>query len=153
MDTTIGSAEFAFPQPRIFTVGDGPLAVGVATLAGAAVGRYLRYFLVSLPIVAQVGRHINYVAPYFYIATVMFLYVLGTYISSLCSRRQWIRLFGVASFLSFGAASALNDAWFISALCFFAAALSGILLLHFLCRRAFPPEGWHAAALAGNDIV
>ena len=126
---------------------------GIA-LAGAAVGLYLLYFLVTLPIVAQVeGRHIDYVSPHFYIVAVMILYVLGTCISSLFSSHVWVRLFGMVSFLSFGAASALNDAWFISVLCFFAAALSGILLLHFLCRRAFPPEGWHAAALAGNDIV
>ena len=64
-----------------------------------------------------------------------------------------MRLCAVASFLSFGAASALNDAWFISVLCFFAEALNGTLLVHFLYRRAIPPDGRHAAALAENDIV
>ena len=101
-------------------------------LAGAAVGLYLLYFLVSLPIVSQVeGRHISYVSPHFYIVAVMMLYVLGTCISMLFSSHRAVRLFGVAALVAFVAAYAFYAVWLISVWCFFAAALSFIVLLHF----------------------
>lgn len=126
---------------------------GIA-LAGAAVGLYLLYFLVTLPIVAQVeGRHIDYVSPHFYIVAVMILYVLGTCISSLFSSHVWVRLFGMVSFLSFGAAGLFYKVWFISVWCFFAAVLSSIVLLYFLRRQVSPPERTYAAALVGTDSV
>lgn len=126
---------------------------GIA-LGGAAVGLYLLYFLVTLPIVAQVeGRHIDYVSPHFYIVAVMILYVLGTCISSLFSSHLWVRLFGLVSFLSFSAAGLFYRVWFISVWCFFAAILSSIVLLYFLRRRVSPPERTYAAALAGTDFV
>ena len=106
-------------------------------LAGAAVGLYLLYFLVRLPIVAQVtGRHITYLSSHFYLVTVMGLYLLGTCISMLFSSHRWVRLFGVTAFLSFVAAYAFYAAWFISVWCFFAALMSGIVLLHFGGRKA-----------------
>ena len=126
---------------------------GIA-LAGAAVGLYLLYFLVTLPIVAQVeGRHIDYVSPHFYVVAVMVLYVLGTCISSVFSSHVWVRLFGIMSFLSFGAAGLFYKMWFISVWCFFAAVLSSIVLLYFLRRRVSPPGRTYAAALAGTDTV
>lgn len=104
---------------------------GIA-VAGAAPGLYLLYFLVTEPIVAQVvGHHITYVSPHFYILAVMALYVLGTCISPLLSSHRTVRWFGLAAFLSFVAAYAFYAAWFISVWCFFAAVLSGIVLVHF----------------------
>ena len=106
-------------------------------LAGAAVGLYLLYFLVRLPIVAQVtGRHIAYLSPHFYAVAAMGLYLLGTCVSSLFSSHRSVRLFGVAAFLSFIVVYAFYATWFISVWCFFAALLSGIVLLHFPRRRA-----------------
>ena len=109
-------------------VGDTTLAMLVAiALAGAAVGLYLLYFLVSLPIVSQIeGRHISYVSPHFYIVAVMMLYVLGTCTSMLFSSHRAVRLFGVAAFVAFVAAYVFYAAWLISIWCFFAAALSFI---------------------------
>jgi len=105
----------------------------VTAISGAVVGLYLLYFLVELPIVAQVvGRHITYISPHFYIVTVMVLYVLGTCISSLVSSHRWVRLFGVAALVSFGAAAAFYAAWFISVWCFFAAVMSGMVVMFFL---------------------
>ena len=104
--------------------------------AGAAVGGYLLYYLIRLPIVAQVtGAHIAYVSPHFYAFAVMGLYLLGTCVSSLFSSHRSVRWFGLASFLSFVAAYAFYAAWFISVWCFFAAVLSVIVLLHFPARR------------------
>ena len=101
-------------------------------VAGAAVGGYLLYYLIRLPIVAQVtGAHIAYVSPHFYALAAMGLYLLGTCVSSLFSSHRSVRWFGLASFLSFVAAYAFYATWFISVWCFFAAALSVLVLLHF----------------------
>jgi len=101
-------------------------------VAGAAIGLYLLYFLIRLPLVAQVtGRHIAYLSPHFYAVEAMTLYLLGTCLSSLFSSHRSVRWFGVAAFLSFIAAYAFYAAWFISVWCFFAAVLSCIVLLHF----------------------
>lgn len=122
-------------------------------LAGAVVGLYLFYFLVTLPIVAQVeGRHINYVSPHFFIVTVMILYILGTCVSSLFSSHRWVRWFGVTAFLSFGAAGAFYKIWFISVWCFFAAVLGSIVLMHFLSRRD-RAERSDEFILAAREIV
>lgn len=104
--------------------------------AGTAVGGYLLYFLVRLPIVAQVTEaHIAYVSPHFYALAAMGLYLLGTCVSSLFSSHRSVRWFGLASFLSFVAAYAFYATWFISVWCFFAAALSVLVLLHFPARH------------------
>lgn len=106
--------------------------LGVIAIAGAAVGIYLLYFLVRLPLVAQVaGRHIAYLSPHFYALEAMTLYLLGTCVSSLFSSHRPVRLFGVAAFLSFVAAYAFYSTWFISVWCFFAAVLSSLVLLQF----------------------
>ncbi len=102
------------------------------SIAGAAVGLYLLYFLLSLPIVSQVeGQHISYFSPHFYIVAVMIMYVLGTCISMLFSSHKAVRLFGVATFVAFVATYVFYAAWLISIWCFFAAALSFLVLLHF----------------------
>jgi hypothetical protein len=101
-------------------------------VAGAAVGLYLLYFLVTEPIVSEVvGRHISYQSPHFYIAAVMALYVSATCVSSFVSSCKTIRWFGAATFVALLAAYAFYAFWFISVWCFFAAVLSLIVLVHF----------------------
>ena len=101
-------------------------------VAGAAVGLYLLYFLVTEPIVSEViGRHISYQSPHFYTAVVMTLYVLATCVSSLASSCKTIRWFGAATFIALVTAYAFFDFWFISVWCFLAAILSMIVLFHF----------------------
>ena len=108
-------------------------------LVGAAVGLYLLYFLVSLPIVSQVqGRHIAYVSTHFYIVVVMLLYVLSTCVSMLFSSHTKVRLFGLAAFVAFVAAYVFYSVWLISVWCFFAAVLSVIVLLYFPPRSKKP---------------
>ena len=110
------------------------LLTGIA-LAGAAVGLYLLYALVRLPVVAEVSEsHIAYISPHFYVFSVMALYVLGTCVSLMLSSHRAVRLFGAAAFLSFMAAYVFYATWLISVWCFFAALLSGIVLLHFRGR-------------------
>lgn len=102
------------------------------TAIGAAVGLYLLYFLVRLPIVSQVeGRHIAYISPHFYLVAVMMLYVLATCISMLFSSHRRVRLFGAAALVAYVAAYAFYTYWVLSVWCFFAAVLSFIVLLHF----------------------
>ena len=104
-------------------------------VAGAAVALYLLYFLVRLPIVSQVtGRHIAYISPHFYAVASMAVYLLGTCVSLLFSSHLWVRVFGVAAFLSFISVYVFYANWFISVWCFFAALLSAIVLLHFRAR-------------------
>ena len=104
----------------------------VIAVAGAAVGLYLLYFLVTEPIVSEVvGRHISYQSPHFYIAAVMVLYVLATCVSSFVSTCKTIRWFGAATFVALLAAYVFYAFWFISVWCFFAAVLSLIVLVHF----------------------
>lgn len=100
--------------------------------AGAAVGLYLLYFLVTEPIVSEVvGRHISYQSPHFYIVAVMVLYILATCVSSFVSSCKTIRWFGAATFVALLTAAAFYKFWFISVWCFFAAVLSTIVLWHF----------------------
>lgn len=99
---------------------------------GAAVGLYLLYALVRLPVLAQVtGRHIAYVSPHFYAVAAMALYLLGTCVSLLFSSHRTVLVFGLVSLLSFIAAYIFYTAWFISVWCFFAAILSAVVCLHF----------------------
>ena len=100
--------------------------------AGAAVGLYLLYFLLTEPIVSEVvGRHISYQSPHFYFPAFMILYVLATCVSSFLSSCKTIRWFGAAIFVALLGAYVFYAFWFISVWCFFAAILSAIVLWHF----------------------
>ena len=108
-------------------------AVALFAAGGFAVGVYLMYALVALPIVSRpTGQHIEYVAPHFFAATVMILYLLSTTVSPVFSTYQTVKVFGVLALLAFGAAYYFYAVWFISVWCFFAAILSGIIYLHFV---------------------
>jgi hypothetical protein len=100
--------------------------------AGAGVGLYLLYFLITEPVISEVvGKHISYQSKHFYIVPVMVLYVLATCVSSFVSSCKTIRWFGAATFVALVAAYAIYAFWFISVWCFFAAVLSTIVLWHF----------------------
>jgi hypothetical protein len=121
------------------------LISGVA-VAGGAAALFLLYFLVMEPTVSRVvGQHIDYVSPHFYTATVLPFYVLATCASSLLSSHPAVRWFGVATTISLIVAAAIYTAWFISVWCFFAAAISVIVLLHFLQRPSAPDTSTLAA--------
>ena len=108
-------------------------------VAGGAVGLYLLYFLVRLPIISQAeGRHIAYLSPHFYLTAVMVLYVLGTCVSMLVSSHRRVRLFGLAAFIAYVVTYVFYRTWVISVWCFFAAVLSVIVLLYFPRRPASP---------------
>jgi hypothetical protein len=122
-------------------------------VAGAATSVYLLYFLVMDPTVSQVvGHHIDYISPHFYIGEVLVLYVLATCASSLLSSHPAVRWFGVATATSLVLAAAIYTAWFISVWCFFAAAISVIVLLHFV-QRPDPVQGPTLASGPGSSAA
>lgn len=111
-------------------------------LAGSAVGLYLLVTLFTLPIVATVtGQHIAYESPHFYALAAMSLYLLGTCASLMFSSHARVVAFGVAAFVSAVAAYAFYATWFISVWCFFAGALSVLVLLYFIDPRRTSPAG------------
>lgn len=58
-------------------------------VAGVAVGLYLLYYMVTLPMVAEVvGRHIVYLSPHFYLIPVMVLYLAATCVSCFFSESR-----------------------------------------------------------------
>ena len=104
--------------------------------AGAAVGLYLFYFLMVDPTTSQVVRgHIVYISPHFYLKPVLALYFLATCASSLFSSHRPVQWFGIATTIAMLAAAGLYRAWFISVWCFFAAAISLVVLIYFIGRR------------------
>ena len=111
--------------------------LGAFLAAGLLVGAYLLIMLFAFPIVSRpTGQHIEYVAPHLFAATVMTLYLLSTTVSPMFSTHRLLKLFGVLSLLSFGAAYFFYATWFISVWCFFAAILSVIVVLHLRLRDA-----------------
>lgn len=107
-------------------------AMAVCQATGLAVGLYLLYFIVQLPVTARVvGSHIAYESPHFYAVPAMVMYLIGTCASSLFSSNKLIQVFGVLSFVTFVAAYAIHVATFFSVWCFFAAILSLIVFVYF----------------------
>jgi len=80
----------------------------------------------------SIGHHIEYVTPHSFAVATMALYLLSTSASQLLSTHGAVRTFGLLALLSFGAAYVAYTEWFISVWCYFAAALSAIVLLHFI---------------------
>ena len=118
-------------------------ALGVCAGAGALVSAWLLVSITRDGIVAHAtGHHIEYVTtPYFALAT-MVLYLLSTSACQLCSTHGLVRAFGLLALLSFGAAYVAYTTWFVSVWCYFAAALSSVVLLHFIGRPAPHRNAW-----------
>lgn len=114
--------------------------------AGGAVGIYLLVNMLRFPIESRpAGGHIEYASPHFFVVPVMAGYLAGTCISMLFSSHNLVRAFGAAALLSFALSYAVYRQWFISVWCFFAAALSVIVLLYFTHRTS--KESTHGLAV------
>ena len=110
-------------------------AIFAFEVAGVAVGLYLLYYMVALPMVAEVvGRHIVYLSPHFYLIPVMVLYLAATCVSCFFSSHGFVKLFGVLALLSFIAAYVVHFMALVSIWCFFAAILSLLIYLHLRFR-------------------
>jgi hypothetical protein len=112
--------------------------LGLATAGGAA-GLFLLFNMFRFPIQSrELGGHIEYVSPHFFAAFVMAGYLAGTCLSPLLSSYRYVVLFGAAALASFLFSYAAYTRWFISVWCFFAAALSVIVLAHMLGPKKVP---------------
>lgn len=108
----------------------------VFLLMGIVVSTYLLYFLLTLPLSAQVvNRSIVYISPHFYVIPMLILYFSSTCISSLFSSHKIINMFGIAALLSAAIAYKFYATSFISVWCFFAAILSSLIFLYFKLKK------------------
>lgn len=111
-------------------------ALGLAQIAGIAVGLYLLYIITWFPVTSRVlGQHIVYDSPHFYAGAVMALYLSATCASSMLASHWIIRVFGVLSLATFLAAYTIHAATLVSVWCFFAAVLSCIVYAYFRSER------------------
>ena len=119
--------------------------------AGALVGLYLLFFIVTRPVVATVvGKHIVYASPHFYLAPVIVLYLAATCVSCFFSSHGFVKLFGVLALLSFLAAYIVHVAALVSIWCFFAAILSLLIYGHLRFR---PLGGFPAAPIPARPMA
>lgn len=116
-------------------------AIGLVALGGSFVGLYLLWYMVHVPVVAQLGGgHIAYVFPHFHQPLATVLYLFAACVSPLLSSWPRVRLFGVLASLSLVTTAYFYAQWFISTWCFFAALLSAVVWLHFAGRPQVGPQ-------------
>ncbi len=105
-------------------------------LMGIVVSTYLLYFLLTLPLSAQVvNKSIVYDSPHFYVIPVLILYFSATCVSSLFSSHKLVNVFGIAALISAAIAYIFYATSFISVWCFFAAILSSLIFLYFKLKK------------------
>lgn len=128
-------------------------ALAAALVCGVVLGTYILARLSGDPLVAHArGGHLEYFNRDTFGPAVMLPYLAITTGSLTLSSRPYIRLFGLLTVGAFLVAYAIYATWLISVWCFFAAALSAIVWLHFAARPvptpAGPPGphayGWHS---------
>jgi hypothetical protein len=108
------------------------IALMASTAAGIVGSGWLMWSVGTHGVVATLaGLHIQYAAPIAFGPPTVALYVLATSGSMLLSSHRTIKAFGLLALLSFAAAYTLYTVWFVSVWCYFAALLSGLVLLHF----------------------
>jgi hypothetical protein len=111
-------------------------ALAALLVLGTAVSAWLFFATVTYGIEAvPAGKHIEYVSAHEFARSTAALYLISTTVSLLVSSHRPVRLFGVLALLSFVFSYAFYATWFISVWCYFAALLSGAVLLHFQVRR------------------
>ncbi len=107
-------------------------AIFGCALLGLVVSSWLLLSMSEYGIVAQVhSQHIEYVSRGDLGPLSMLAYLVATSISPLISSHRTVRAFGALALLSFVAAYLVYTAWFVSVWCYFAAVLSGVVMLHF----------------------
>ena len=113
------------------------MAIALCWLAGAVVGLGLLYGLIRLPITAlPVDGHIFYRSPHFdwlynagLFGPASALYVIATCGSFMLAGDRRVKLIGAAMAASFALSFLVFETWLISVWCFFAAALSALILV------------------------
>jgi hypothetical protein len=134
------------PIAVLFIEPPGPRRRALAVLVGIGAmvsGWLLEQSLVHGVTSSPVAQHMEYVTPHPFAVLSTAFYVLATGASLLLSSHRTVKLFGILTLLSFVAAYAFYTRWFVSVWCYFAALLSGVVLLHFKtrlrCKASFAP--------------
>jgi hypothetical protein len=113
---------------------------------GTAVSAFLLERTLAHGVTAQPARgHIEYGVSLSFVVPSALLYLLATSVSLLLSSHRTVRQFGVLTLLAFLVTYAFYATWLVSVWCYFAALLSGVVLMHFKIRpaasRAAPATG------------
>ena len=107
-------------------------ALSLFQLVGIAVGAYLLYFHVQLPVTSQViNKSIVYDAPHFATFWIIVFYFTSTCVSMLFSSHKLVKIFGMLVFIFAVVAYQFYALSFISVWCFFAAILSVLVFWYF----------------------
>ncbi len=99
--------------------------------AGAGLSMYLLYSIVKFPVISAIEENMVYVLPYVRQHPAMELYLAATCVAPLFSSHNFVRLFGVLTFVLFFAALWFYTVALFSVWCFFSAVLSVLIYLHF----------------------
>ena len=102
---------------------------------GAALSTYLLYSIINFPVISEISENMVYVLPYVREHPAMDLYLAATCIAPFFSSHNFVRLFGVLTFLLFLAALWFYAVALFSVWCFFSAILSVVIYLHFRFKR------------------
>jgi hypothetical protein len=124
-----------FVPLAIFLVEDHKIrrkALFFMMVIGICIGVYFTIFTLTGPVASNiVSNSIVYVCNYYNIEIVLGFYMLATIICCLISSHKMIKVFGIAILFSSFIAYNFYLYSFTSVWCFFSAALSLIILLHF----------------------
>jgi hypothetical protein len=103
---------------------------------GGAASLFFLAAIVMHPVTAAIkGMHIKYQIPHQHDAIAVAIYAAATCLAPLLSSHKMVRLFGIVLVGSMVVAAILYLHWFASVWSFFAALLSGLVLLHFTHSR------------------
>ena len=118
-------------------------ALGLCALGGAIASTSLFYVMTRHGVTSCASeKHITYGVPELFPVVTMSLYLVATGVSELFSSFVAIRIFGLLVLLSFCVAYVAYTRWFISVWCYFAAALSVIVLTHFKSLPEASTASW-----------
>lgn len=102
---------------------------------GVALSTYLLYSIINFPVISEISENMVYVLPYVREHPAMDLYLAATCIAPFFSSHNFVRLFGVLTFVLFLAALWFYTVALFSVWCFFSAILSVVIYLHFRFKR------------------
>lgn len=104
---------------------------------GLAVGVYFLYFMMNQPIQATIiNQSISYTDAYQAHVLLTTTYVIATCLPCIISSHRYVAILGVATTVAMFASQYFYQVTFASVWCFFAAALSAIVLLHFTVGKS-----------------
>lgn len=110
-------------------------SIGITAILGAIVSLMLLMAMLASPVTAQIQElHIAYRFSHSHELGASLLYLLAVCGAPMLASHWAVRQFGLAVLLTAVWSYWIYSSWFISVWCFFAALISGLVLLHFYPR-------------------